>query len=638
MFVIANSKRICIMILTIVFGSNIIEKLNNMDNVQKIEDSLWEAAEKLRVDSGLKSTQYSTPLLGLVFLCFASIKYDRFKEEIEAEYNRFKGTRNEKRMEEIALQKCGYYLPPQSHFDYLLSLSESEDIPLAIKKAMEGIEEYKPELVGSLPKEEYFNLEPATSEDDTAVRDYSLSASLLKIINRIPKNVSGDIFGKVYEYFLGKFASSEGKGGGEYYTPTSVVRLMVEMIEPYKGKILDPACGSGGMFVQSADFVARSNANPDDIRVYGVERETETVKLARMNMFLHGLGNEIVQANSYYADPHNCFEDFDFILANPPFNVKDVNYDKVKDDRRFNTFGVPKNKTKTGKKKDAETVPNGNYLWINLFATSLNETGRAALVMANGASDAGKSEAKIRARLVENGIVNCMLSLPSNMFYTVTLPATLWFFDKARCEDKRVLFINARNVYRQIDRAHREFTAEHIANLTCIRHLYYGDSSYYHSLIERYTKKIEELDEALDKAIKANKAVSKEIQQFQIDNPDKNLTNLLKKKADDAAQLIADTEAEIDYYNQQRNWLTDNFPGGIYRDVIGLCKAASIEEIREQDYSLNPGRYVGVSLDVEDKNDFIAAMGELKASLVSLNDKSQDLMNSIMNNLKELGI
>lgn len=626
------------MILTIVFGSNIIEKLNNMDNVQKIEDSLWEAAEKLRVDSGLKSTQYSTPLLGLVFLCFASIKYDRFKEEIEAEYNRFKGTRNEKRMEEIALQKCGYYLPPQSHFDYLLSLSESEDIPLAIKKAMEGIEEYKPELVGSLPKEEYFNLEPATSEDDTAVRDYSLSASLLKIINRIPKNVSGDIFGKVYEYFLGKFASSEGKGGGEYYTPTSVVRLMVEMIEPYKGKILDPACGSGGMFVQSADFVARSNANPDDIRVYGVERETETVKLARMNMFLHGLGNEIVQANSYYADPHNCFEDFDFILANPPFNVKDVNYDKVKDDRRFNTFGVPKNKTKTGKKKDAETVPNGNYLWINLFATSLNETGRAALVMANGASDAGKSEAEIRARLVENGIVNCMLSLPSNMFYTVTLPATLWFFDKARCEDKRVLFINARNVYRQIDRAHREFTAEHIANLTCIRHLYYGDSSYYHSLIERYTKKIEELDEALDKAIKANKAVSKEIQQFQIDNPDKNLTNLLKKKADDAAQLIADTEAEIDYYNQQRNWLTDNFPGGIYRDVIGLCKAASIEEIREQDYSLNPGRYVGVSLDVEDKNDFIAAMGELKASLVSLNDKSQDLMNSIMNNLKELGI
>ena len=610
-----------------------------MDNVQKIEDSLWEAAEKLRVDSGLKSTQYSTPLLGLVFLRFASIKYDRFKEEIEAEYNRFKGGRNEKRIEDIALQKCGYYLPPQSHFDYLLSLSESEDIPLAIKKAMEGIEEFKPELVGSLPKEEYLNLEPSTEDDETAaVRDYSLPASLLKIINRIPKDVSGDVFGKVYEYFLGKFASNEGKGGGEYYTPPSVVRLMVEMIEPYKGKILDPACGSGGMFVQSADFVARSNAKPDEIRVYGVERESETVKLSRMNMFIHGLSSEIVQANSYYADPHNCYGDFDYILANPPFNVKDVNYDKVKDDRRFNTFGVPKNKTKAGKKKDSETVPNANYLWINLFATSLNATGRAALVMANGASDAGKSEAEIRSRLVENGIVSCMLSLPSNMFYTVTLPATLWFFDKARCEDKRVLFINACNVYRQIDRTHREFTAEQIANLACIRHLYQGDSTYYNSHVEQYSKKIEELNVALDEALKAKKAVSKEVLKFQEENPDKNLTNVLKKKVEDAAQQVADIEVEIDYFIQQRDWLTDNFPGGVYRDVIGLCKAASIEEIREQDYSLNPGRYVGVSLDVEERNDFTAAMGELKQTLTSLNDKSQELMNSIMDNLKELGV
>lgn len=610
-----------------------------MDNVQKIEDSLWEAAEKLRVDSGLKSTQYSTPLLGLVFLRFASIKYDRFKEEIEAEYNRFKGTRNEKSKEDIALQKCGYYLPPQSHFEYLLSLSESEDIPLAIKKAMEGIEEYKPELVGSLPKEEYFNLEPSTDDDEAAaVRDYSLSASLLKIINRIPKDVSGDVFGKVYEYFLGKFASSEGKGGGEYYTPTSVVRLMVEMIEPYKGKILDPACGSGGMFVQSADFVERSNAKPDEIRVYGVERESETVKLARMNMFLHGLSSEIVQANSYYADPHNCYGDFDYILANPPFNVKDVNYDKVKDDRRFNTFGVPKNKTKAGKKKDSETVPNANYLWINLFATSLNATGRAALVMANGASDAGKSEAEIRSRLVEDGIVSCMLSLPSNMFYTVTLPATLWFFDKARCEDKRVLFINARNVYRQIDRAHREFTTEHIANLTCIRHLYQGDSAYYNSLIEKYTQKLSELDTAIDEAVKAQKAVSKEVRKFQEENPDKNLTNALKKNVEVAAQLVADKQADFDYFTQQRDWLTDNFPDGVYRDVIGLCKAASIEEIREQDYSLNPGRYVGVSLDVEDRNDFVSAMGELKSSLNSLDGRSCELMNSIMDNLKEMGI
>ena len=448
-----------------------------------------------------------------------------------------------------------------------------------------------------------------------------------------------DLLGRTYEYCIAQFAAYEGVKGGEFYTPSSIVKTIVAILKPFNNcRVYDPCCGSGGMFVQSADFVARSNAKPDEIRVYGVERESETVKLSRMNMFIHGLSSEIVQANSYYADPHNCYGDFDYILANPPFNVKDVNYDKVKDDRRFNTFGVPKNKTKAGKKKDSETVPNANYLWINLFATSLNATGRAALVMANGASDAGKSEAEIRSRLVENGIVSCMLSLPSNMFYTVTLPATLWFFDKARCEDKRVLFINACNVYRQIDRTHREFTAEQIANLACIRHLYQGDSTYYNSHVEQYSKKIEELNVALDEALKAKKAVSKEVLKFQEENPDKNLTNVLKKKVEDAAQQVADIEVEIDYFIQQRDWLTDNFPGGVYRDVIGLCKAASIEEIREQDYSLNPGRYVGVSLDVEDRNDFTAAMGELKQTLTSLNDKSQELMNSIMDNLKELGV
>lgn len=240
------------------------------DELKQLEERLWQAADKLRSDSGLKSTQYSTPLLGLIFLRFASNKYDKFKDEIEAEFVASQSTRNPKTKEEIALSKCGFYLPDKSHFDYLLSLSEYEDIPLAIKKAMEGIEQHKPELVGSLPKDEYFNLEP--KQDVETVRDYTLTASLLKIINSIPKDITGDVFGKVYEYFLGKFASSEGKGGGEYYTPTSVVRLMVEMIEPYHGRILDPACGSGGMFVQSADFVERSKSSSDNISVYGFSR------------------------------------------------------------------------------------------------------------------------------------------------------------------------------------------------------------------------------------------------------------------------------------------------------------------------------------------------------------------------------
>lgn len=605
------------------------------EELKQFEDRLWEAADKLRSESGLKSTQYSTPLLGLIFLRFASNKYDKFKDEIDAEFSASQNTRNPKTREEIALSKCGYYLPEKSHFDYLLSLSEQEDIPLAIKQAMEGIEQHKPELVGSLPKDEYFNLEP--KEDGETIRDYSLTASLLKIINSIPRDLEGDVFGKVYEYFLGKFASSEGKGGGEYYTPTSVVRLMVEMIEPYKGRILDPACGSGGMFVQSADFVQRSNDRPDRISVYGIEKENETVKLARMNMFLHGLNGNIVQANSYYSDPHNSFGTFDFVMANPPFNVDDVSYDKVKDDPRFNTFGIPKNKTKS-KSKDGETVPNANYLWINQFATALNDTGRAALVMASIATDAGKSEAEIRARLVEDGIVNAMLSLPSNMFFSVTLPATLWFFDKARREDKRVLFINARNFYKQIDRAHREFTDEHIANLACIRHIYQGDEVHWHLLMSHYDSRIHDLTAKYESCVEEKNAATIEAESFLSENPGKNLKTDIKRRIDAADAALADAEKVLTHFTSMRQWLIDNFPDGKYRDVIGLCKAASIDEIREQDYSLNPGRYVGVSFDVEDLNDFRESMTALKSELSALNDKSNELMESIVGHLNQLGV
>lgn len=600
------------------------------EDLKQLEEKLWAAADKLRSESGLKSTQYSTPLLGLIFLRFASNKYEKFKDEIEAEFAVSQDTRNPKTREEIALSKVGFYLPEESRFDYLLSLSEQEDIPRKIKEAMEGIERYKPELVGSLPKEEYFNLDPKQADD--TIRDYSLSASLLKIINTIPKNLSGDVFGKVYEFFLGKFASSEGKGGGEYYTPTSVVRLMVEMIEPYHGRILDPACGSGGMFVQSADFVLRSNANSDNISVYGIEKEGETVKLARMNMFLHGLNSHIVHSNSYYFDPHNSYGAFDFVMANPPFNVDDVSYDKVKDDRRFNEYGVPKNKTKS-KNKDSETVPNANYLWINQFATALNDTGRAALVMANSACDAGKSEADIRARLVEDGVISAMLSLPSNMFYSVTLPATLWFFDKARRDDKRVLFINARNTYRQVDRAHRKFTDEHIANLVCIRHLYQGNEVQWHLLMTHYDMQISELTMKYEDVARDNNSVNNEAENFLIKNPGKNLTQDLKKRLVASNVELEETKAKLDYMVSMRQWLIDNFPHGKYRDVIGLCKAATIEEIREQDYSLNPGRYVGVSFDIEDKNDFQVAMNSLKNELIDLSQQSSELMNQILSNL-----
>lgn len=309
----------------------------------------------------------------------------------------------------------------------------------------------------------------------------------------------------------------------------------------------------------------------------------------------------------------------------------------MKDDRRFNTYGIPRNKTKA-KSKDSETVPNANYLWINQFATALKDTGRAALVMASIATDAGKSEAEIRARLVEDGIVNAMLSLPSNMFFSVTLPATLWFFDKARRDDKRVLFINARNFYRQIDRAHREFTDEHIANLVCIRHLYQGNEVQWQLLKGYYDHCIYNLSEQQETLADARNAIKEEVDTFLSENPGKNLKTDIKRRLDEAEAALTSVKKELEHITNMRQWLIDNFPEGKYRDVVGLCKAATIEEIREQDYSLNPGRYVGVSFEVEDLDDFRDEMGKLKSELEGLNEQSIVLMKDITNNLNQLGI
>ena len=607
-----------------------------------LEEQLWSAADKLRADSGLKASQYSTPVLGLIFLRFVSIKYDKYKAEIEAEFQKSLGGRNAKKIEDIALAKVGYYLPDNAHFDYLLNLPESANIPKAIKEAMESIERYKPELVGSLPKDEYLELVSANSEGDN---DSSLAKSLLRSISNIPADISGDVFGKVYEYFLGKFALKEGQGGGEFFTPTSVVRLMVEMIEPYGGEILDPACGSGGMFVQSADFVknhrkAYQGTEDHELVVHGVEKEKETVKIARMNMFLNGLRSEIINANSYYDDPFNTYGRFDYVMANPPFNVDDVNLEKVKSQKRFNEYGIPQNKTKkTGKAKDElETVPNANYLWINLFATALKPEGRAALVMPNSASDARNTEADIRQRLIESGIISCMLSLPRNMFYTVTLPAMLWFFDKARTADKRVLFIDARNIFRQIDRAHREFTAEQIRNMACIRHLYQGDTEYMVSLLAQYDEDIARLEAALADVEAQYSAVNIKAEKWLKANEGKRLLPALNKELQESEENFNDAKAEVEYMKSQRQWLTDRFPDGVYTDVTGLCKAATLDEIKEQDYSLNPGRYVGVVIEEDGltAEEFKAEMKGRYEELVALNAEASKVMKNIEANMKML--
>ena len=451
------------------------------DQLKKLERDLWAAADKLRANSDLKASEYSTPVLGLIFLKFADNKYRQYEDAILAEYSKLKSTRRQRSLQDIAIEKCGFALGPQARYDHLLNLPEKEDIPKAIRAAMASIEQSKPELLGVLPQQEYdrFNRNP---------QNRSIPKALLKLFSDIPLDASGDVFGQIYEYFLGNFAMSEGQGGGEFFTPRSVVRLMVEVIEPHGGKVFDPACGSGGMFVQSAQFIDRhrQDAAADlDVYVYGTEKTMETVKLAKMNLAVNGLRGDVKQANAYFEDPFGAFGHFDYVLANPPFNVDDVPLDQVEGDKRFNTYGVPRNKTKAkgsgkaaGKKNDGkgeqkaqETVPNGNYLWINLFATSLKPGGRAALVMANSASDARHSEADIRRTLVQKNLIYGMLTLPSNLFYTVTLPATLWFFDKGKADDK-VLFIDARNVFTQVDRAHRELNDDQVQNIAIIARLH----------------------------------------------------------------------------------------------------------------------------------------------------------------------
>jgi len=473
----------------------------NTDQLKQLEKDLWSAADNLRANTDLKSSEYATPVLGLIFLKFADNNYARAEQAINKEFAKLSGTRREKSIADIAIEKCGFYLPPHARYDYLLNLPEKKNIAKKIKEAMLDIEKYKPELEGVLPKDEYI---PLTRTDKT------IPAQLLKTFSNIPHDASGDILGKIYEYFLGNFALAEGQGGGQFFTPTSVVRLMVEMIEPHKGTVYDPACGSGGMFVQSQLFVEQHRKqikklgkrhDEDQLYVYGQEKTLDTVKLAKMNLAVNGLRGEVKQANSYAEDPYNGFEKFDFVMANPPFNVDDVPIATVEADARFNTYGLPRKKGKVKKSEEGkETVPNANYLWINLFATSLKEKGRAALVMANSASDARHSEAGIRQTLIERNLIYGMLTMPSNMFYTVTLPATLWFFDRAKQDDK-MLFIDARNVFTQVDRAHREFNDEQVQNIAIISKLHKGNRGAFVRLVDSYFDKGMKLLEINQKSV-----------------------------------------------------------------------------------------------------------------------------------------
>jgi len=473
-------------------------------NLAELERRLWDAADDLRANSGLKASEYGTPVLGLIFLRFADAKFSVAREAIEAKASK----RRQIGPSDYHAQRV-IYLTDEARFGNLLRLPEGTDLGKAVNAAMRSVEGHNPDLSGVLPKN-------YTAIDNTTL------ASLLRHISSYTKDLEGDAFGLVYEYFLANFALAEGQGAGEFFTPSAIVRLIVEVIEPFHGRIFDPACGSGGMFVHSAHFVERHKQSPgDELSVYGQEKTSETVRLARMNLAIHGLSGEIREGNSYYDDLHQSTGRFDFVMANPPFNVDRIDKAKLEDDPRFPV--LPK-------------ADNGNYIWIQLFATALNDHGRAGFVMANSASDARHSEAEIRRKLIESRVVDVMVAVGPNFFYTVTLRVTLWFLDRGKDSTARadkVLFMDARNVFRQIDRAHRDFTDEQIEFLANIVRLYRGE------------------------------------------NPE----------FADGANALFD----------------DRFRDGTYADVKGLCRVASVAEIEEQGWSLNPGRYVGT--EVEDLDD-----------------------------------
>jgi len=517
---------------------NCVNALSN-GKYKQLFDRLWEAADQMRANSSLKSTEYSTPVLGLLFLRYADYRFTL----LEDEFNKKQGG-GRRRIGPADYQARGVlFLTPKARYSYLLNLPEDKDIGKAIDEALLAIESYNPELKDVLPKV-YTGM------------SRRVLVSLLKTFNFRMDGFEGDIFGAIYEYFLGKFAMAEGQKAGEFYTPTSIVKLIVNVIEPFHGRILDPACGSGGMFVQSAKFVTEHRMNPSsEIMIYGQEKTDSTVRLCKMNLAVHGLSGDIREGNTYYVDHHESIGKFDFVMANPPFNVNGVDKKAISKDKRLGK-GIP-------------NVDNANYLWIQYFYSALNGNGRAGFVMANSASDTRYSEQEVRQKLIEEGVVDVVISIASNFFYTVTLPVTLWFLDREKKSENKdnVLFIDAREIFTQIDRAHREFTDQQIEFISNIVRLYRGQEP---------------------ETMKCSSEMIKE-----------------------------------------------HFPEMKYNDIKGLCRVASINEIQDNGWSLNPGRYVGVKLSHEEY-DFYPKLQEIYDQLLILNNEAIELEEKIKENISKI--
>lgn len=606
-----------------------------MINIRKLEAELWESADLLRAGSKLTSNQYCMPVLGLIFLRYA---YSRYKM-VETEILKNRPSRGGRVMPVEASDfaaKSALYLPKEAQYDYLLNLPDDiasagilnkdghtmNSLGEVVNNAMQLIEEQSEQLTGVLPK---------------SYTDFSdeILSELLRIFNNSALDeVGGDIIGRIYEYFLNKFAKNIASDDGVFFTPKSLVKMIVNVIEPKSGILLDPACGSGGMFIQSGDFVNHSGMNANNtMTFYGQEKVEYNAQLCLMNMAVHGLTGVIKsgdEANSFYHDAHNLNGCCDYVMANPPFNVDKVKAESAESAGRL-PFGMPA----VNKNKE---ISNANYLWISYFYSYLNENGRAGFVMASSATDSQGKDKDIREKLIKTGHVDAMVSVGNNFFYTKSLPCSLWFFDKGKSEEikDKVLFIDARNYYTVVDRTLNEWSEWQLKNLNAIVWLYRGEVEKYHQLIAEY-KNVLGAAISFEESLHLLKEELKDLQKqakIEVEAAGRNDKKRVQIYYD---ELIAAKNEEITVA-KEAVWLYEKFGEGVYTDVLGLCKAATIAEIEEKGWSLTPGAYVGVAPVEDDGVDFEERMAEIHKELLSLQAESNDLMDIISENMKEMGL
>ena len=611
--------------------------MTNGLNIKKLEDDLWTSADLLRSGSALTSNQYCMPVLGLIFLRYA---YSRFKR-VEAELLKSRPTRNGRPLPIEAsdfAEKSALFLPKDAQYSYLVSLPADissqnltndeghvmNSLGEVVNNAMELIEQQSEQLVGVLPK-------------DYTIFSDALLAELLRIFNNNAlDDVGGDVIGRIYEYFLNKFAKTIASDDGVFFTPKSLVKMIVNVIEPTSGVLLDPACGSGGMFVQTGDFVNRAGMIANNaMTFYGQEKTPYNAKLCLMNMAVHGLSGVIRsgdEANTFYHDAHNLCGQCDYVMANPPFNVDKVKAESTSSAGRL-PFGLP------GINKNKE-IGNANYLWISYFYAYLNDTGRAGFVMASSATDSSQARDKsIREQLIQTGHVDVMMSVGNNFFYTKSLPCSLWFFDKGKPEAllDKVLFIDARNYYTVVDRTLNEWTEWQIKNLTAIVWLYRGEIEHYHQLLADYRaalgsdKPFAEIQTDLEEQLARKRAEAKEA----VENAARRDKKAVQAQYNGEISALEDKLAVA----KDAVWLYEKFGEGVYQDVPGLCKIESRDVIlNEKGASLTPGAYVGVAPVEDDGVDFKTRMAEIHRELLTLQEESNRLMETISKNLEEMGV